>query len=254
MNVTTIDLSCVEFHSFHWDNFSPEILAAHKKVMQHFGLNVTYTQKNIPHGQWLDEVMQSATSDVIAIIEPDLIPLNREIVDNAIRYVLQHDSFLGCAQASNHIYPASHIFASPAFFFITKSCYQRLGCPSFMETETGDVAENIAYLAEQSGIRYRTLYPTYFERVPREGIWLLGSYGFYGIGTVFHDSVYHLFQSRMAENIELFVQRCNEVLNNTFSMQGFRSCTDFEKVDNLVPFPFRQKRKRWYQKLMSKFQ
>jgi hypothetical protein len=251
VNTNTIDLSRVEFHSFHWDNFSPEILVAHKKVMQHFGLNVTYTQKNIPHGQWLDEVMQSAKSEVIAIIEPDLIPLNRQIVDDAISYVLQHDSFLGCAQASNHIYPASHIFASPAFFFMTKSCYQRLGCPSFLETKTGDVAENISYLAEQLGIRYRTLYPTYFERVPREGIWPLGSYGYYGIGTVFHDSVYHLFQSRMAENIELFVKRCDEVLQHTFSTQGFISCTGFEKLDNVVPF--RQKRKRWYQKLLGKF-
>jgi hypothetical protein len=113
------------------------------------------------------------------------------------------------------------------------------------------VAENISYLAEKTGIRYRTLYPTYFERVPREGIWPLSSYGYYGIGTVFHNSVYHLFQSRMAENIELFVKRCDEVLQNTFSTQGFRSCTDFEKLDNVVPF--RQKRKRWYQKLLGKF-
>lgn len=112
----TVDLTQVEFHSFYWDNFSQDILNAHKKVMKHFGLNVTYTQENIPHGQWLDRIMQQSTKKVIVIIEPDLIPLNFEIIEQAIHYVVENDSFLGCAQASNHIYPATHIFASPAFF------------------------------------------------------------------------------------------------------------------------------------------
>lgn len=70
----TVDLTQVEFHSFYWDNFSQDILNAHKKVMKHFGLNVTYTQENIPHGQWLDRIMQQSTKKVIAIIEYDLIP------------------------------------------------------------------------------------------------------------------------------------------------------------------------------------
>lgn len=52
-----IDLSDIEFHSFHWDNFNPDVLNAHKKVMAHFGLDVKYTQENIPHGEWLDRVI-----------------------------------------------------------------------------------------------------------------------------------------------------------------------------------------------------
>ena len=118
-------LKQTEFHSFHWDNFSSEILAAHQRVMSHLGLNVRYTQKNIPHGQWLDEIMATAQAEVIAIIEPDLIPLNIDIVVNAIEYVIKNDTFLGCAQVSNHIGNATHIFASPAFFFITKTCYEK---------------------------------------------------------------------------------------------------------------------------------
>ena len=34
----------------------------------------------------------------------------------------------------------------------------------------------------------------------------------YGIGTTFGGFNYHLFESRQQENIELFVQKCMEVL------------------------------------------
>lgn len=122
-------LKQTEFHSFHWDNFSPEILQAHKSVMSHLGLNVQYTQKNIPHGQWLDEVMATAQAEVIAIIEPDLIPLNIDIVLSAIEYVIKNDTFLGCAQVSNHIGNATHIFASPAFSLLLKHVMKNLGIP-----------------------------------------------------------------------------------------------------------------------------
>ncbi|WP_111895165.1 hypothetical protein [Acinetobacter sp. MB5] len=241
-----LSLDEVEFHSFHWDNFDRDILAAHKKVMQHLGLNVKYTEENMPHGEWLDRVIGQSTAKVVAIIEPDLIPLNREIVEKSVQYVYQNDTFLGCAQASNHIHPATHIFASPAFFFITPSCYQALGKPSFMQNKQADVAEQLAYIAEKKGIRYRTLYPTCFEREPREGIWLLGNYGYYGIGTVFADSVYHLFQSRHADNVKLFLQRCDDVLNGCFSTEGFISSTAFNNIGRVVKKP---KIKQWYKKI-----
>ena len=246
--MSLISFDDISFHSFHWDNFNPDILAAHKKVMQHFGIDVEYNQENIPHGEWLDRVVNQGTNKVIAIIEPDLIPLNSDIILQAARYVYENDAFLGCAQASNHIYPGSHIFASPAFFFITPNCYDKLSRPSFIEKRgRSDVAQELSYRAEELGIRYRTLYPTCFERKPSEGIWALGSYGFYGIGTVFADSVYHLFQSRLSQNVDLFVQRCDDVINNRFSTSGFISSTEFDGIGLVVSPP--KPKKRWYKKL-----
>lgn len=212
----------VELHSFHWTNFNREVLAAHKRVMQHFNLNVQYTEANVPHGEWLDWVMGRAQCKIVGIIEPDLIPLSRQIVLNSINLAYQMNSFVGCAQVSNHIPPAAHIFASPAFFFISTDCYQRMGKPSFLEMGRADVAEEVSYRAEEMGIHYRTLFPTHFEREPLEGIWRLSSYGYYGIGTVFGNQVYHLFQSRYDTNADLFIQRCDDVVNNRFSMEGFR--------------------------------
>lgn len=248
--MNSISFDDISFHSFHWDNFSPDVLMAHKKVMQHFGLNVQYTQENIPHGEWLDRVVGQGTSKVIAIIEPDLIPLNLDIIKQAANYVYENDTFLGCAQVSNHIHPASHIFASPAFFFITPSCYEKLGSPSFMPKDNkSDVAQELSYRAEEMGIRYRTLYPSCFEKESIEGIWALGSYGFFGIGTVFADSVYHLFQSRLAQNVELFVQRCDDVINNQFDTSEFISSTKFGDIGHIVPLPKPRKNKRWYKKI-----
>lgn len=235
-----IDLSDIEFHSFHWSNFNRDVLNAHKKVMAHFNLKVTYTEENIPHGMWLDRIIGRSTAKVVAIIEPDCIPLNLDIILQSAQYVFENDTFLGNAQVSNHIYPATHIFTSPAFFFITPSCYKKLGSPSFISTDLYDVAENLCYIAEQQGVAYRTLFPTCFEREPVEGIWRLSSYGHYGIGTVFAGSVYHLFQSRMTENVELFVKRCNEVVQGNFNSSRFIPSTSFNIQGNIVskPYPY----------------
>lgn len=225
----------VEFHSLHWDNFSTDILHAHQKVMQHFNIDVKYHAKNIKHGRWLNSVFANATKPIIAIIEPDLIPLNPDIVSTAIEYVQKYDSFLGPAQASNHIYPGSHVYASPAFFFMSNECYKRMGKPSFAsKKQRYDAGEKVSYTAEKIGIRYRTLLPTHFEKIPREGSWPLASLGNYGIGTVYDNSVYHLFQSRTAENIELFIRRCDEVIEGRFSVNKFYSSTEIIPQYQLV--------------------
>ena len=76
-------------------------------------------------------------------------------------------------------------------------------------------------------MKYRALMPTYFEKPSSEGIWPLSNLGYYGIGTVFNDSVYHLYQSRMAENIDMFVKRCEEVISGTFTTNNFIPATTF---------------------------
>lgn len=241
----SFDDQTIRFHSFHWDNYSLDMLTAHKRVMQHLGLKVEYTCKNIPHGQWLDEVFAQNSAQVVAIIEPDLFPLNREIVQRCLDYVLKEDTFVGIAQASNHIHPMAHIYAAPAFFLMTKSCYERLGRPSFTKYWRGDVGQRISYLAERKGVAYRTLYPTCFEREPQGGAWRLGSYGYYGIGTVFGDAVYHLYQGRVAENVQLFIQRADELISGRFNYAGFRSATAIPYTGKFVV-----NEQKWYKKII----
>ena len=217
----------VEFNSLHWDNVDKDMLSAHQRVMDHFGIPMNYDNRDgHNHGQWMQWVINNSSSDVIVFMEPDCIPLNKCYLEY-IKYANRNETFVGIAQVSNHIPPKSHIYAAPAFYAISKKAYDKLGRPSFTETRRSDTAEEICYMAEDRGMKYRALMPTYFEKPSSEGIWPLSNLGYYGIGTVFDNSIYHLYQSRMAENIEMFVKRCDQVTKDNFTMETFTPATTF---------------------------
>ena len=214
----------VEFHTLCWPSADGKLVSAHSKVCKHFGLDVAYTVEEVPHGMWMDNILAHSTADVVGFLDVDCIPLNRQVVEQAITYAGQNQSMIGIAQVSNHIPPASHIFAAPAFFFIWRETWDKLGRPTFAETPQADVAENVSYAAEMARLPFRTLFPTHYTKAPDEGIWKLHSYGVYGIGTVFEGGVYHLYQGRFPDNVDLFVKTCEEVVNGTFTTKGLLPC------------------------------
>lgn len=224
----------IEFHSLCWDNVSPDMINAHKRVMKHFEIPVTYHNTNTDHGKWMDAIFRKTAADIMVILEPDCIPLYKNAVPDAISYAAGNNTFIGIAQVSNHIRPTSHVYAAPAFYVMPVSVYNSLGRPSFRRNRKSDIAEKLSYVAEKRGKRYRALFPTHFEREPYGGIWPLGPLGYYGIGTVFNNSIYHLYHSRMAENIELFIKRCDEVINGNFTTNGFYSSTVFDYKGNIA--------------------
>ncbi len=218
-------MSTLQIHTLAWDNCDPQLLQAHRKVTQHLQIPVCYHIKTVPHGAWIDSVLETAQTEVVGFLDSDCVPLNREIVLEAAQWAFDHRSFIGIAQCSNHIPPKSHIFAAPAFFFICRAAWVDLGKPSFAENPRSDVAQEVSYRAEEAGLRYRTLYPTRFELKPRnEDYWYLGNYGIYGIGTVYKGGVYHLYQGRERERTALFIKRCEQIVAGTFSTDGFHEC------------------------------
>lgn len=224
----------VEFNTLCWDNTPTEQLNAHRSVIEHFEIPVNYYQENTPHGLWMDRVMSNSSSDLVVFFDSDCIPINKDQLIKYIRYVSKTRTFLGIAQASNHILPKSHVYAAPAFYIIAKECWERMACPSFAETKRADVAEEVSYTAESMGIRYRCLYPSTFEREPVEGVWPLGNFGYYGVGTTFDNTVYHLYQGRMGNNIQLFVDRCKEIVEGTFDNRFHISSNTLEYKGNIV--------------------
>jgi hypothetical protein len=218
----------IEFNSLHWNNVDRDMLSAHQRVMDYFKIPMNYDNRDgHNHGMWMQWVINNSSSDVIVFMEPDCIPLNNVYLEY-IKYAKRNETFVGIAQVSNHILPKSHIYAAPGFYAISKKAYEKLGRPSFTETRRSDTAEEICYMAEEKGMKYRALMPTYFEKPSSEGIWPLSNLGYYGIGTVFDNSIYHLYQSRMAENIEMFVKRCNQVIRDEFTTEFFTSATTFK--------------------------
>jgi len=210
----------VEIHTLAWPNTHVDMLKSHSDVCRHLGLEVGYSIQQTPHGQWMDNILANSASDVVGFLDIDCVPTNRKVVDDAIAWAAENKSFVGIAQVSNHIPPRSHIFASPAFFFIWRKTWKAMQRPTFSETPNSDVAENVSYAAEMSGIRYKTLYPTHWTAEPVEGhAWRLHTYGLYGVGTHFEEGVYHLFQGRIERNIQMFVNRCDDIIKGKFSTE-----------------------------------
>ena len=207
----------ISYHALHWDNVDPRILNSHKKVMNHFNIPIQYMDMNIDHGTWMTSIIRNTLSDVYVFFDVDCVPLSREVVDYSVNYAIENDSMIGAAQISNHIAPFTHVFVAPCFFVISRSCYEQLGMPSFYPTMRSDVAEEVSYAAEERGKRYKCLYPVKFDGVPKkDGVWRLSNYGYYGIGTLYDNKIYHLFESRWGDHIELFEKRCNQIIEGTF--------------------------------------
>lgn len=217
----------VEIHTLAWPNTDAKLVQAHTDACKHLGLDVAYTLQRLPHGMWMNETILQSKADIIGFLDIDCIPTNKLIVEQSIDYCVQNKTFVGIAQASNHILPKSHIFAAPAFFFLWKETWKDLLQPTFSEVpNVADVAENVCYAAEMAGLRYKTLFPTHYTKTPDEGPWHLHTYGVYGIGTHFEGGVYHLYQARMNNNVDLFVDAAKQIMDGTFNTDNMKACRE----------------------------
>ena len=209
-------------HTLVWNNsVDSAVIDAHQKVTKYFNLNINYHYINMSHGMWIDNILKESTDDFIGFLDIDCIPVNKNIIPITQKYVFNNQTFLGIAQASSHLNfeHKYHIFAAPAFFFIYRKKWNDLGCPSFVESDNCDVAQFVTRKAENLGLYYQCLYPTHYD-IQR---WKLGNYGFFGIGTHYTGGVYHLYESRCNNNIDLFIKRCSEVVSGTFSTDNMKT-------------------------------
>jgi hypothetical protein len=219
------------FHSIHF-NINPSIVDSQKMVMDHFDIPIQHHNYEMRHGEWMDHVIRNSQEDVVVIFDIDCVPLNKAWLDNLISYVSDNKTFVGSAQASNHLKIKNHIYAAPNFFAISRSAFDQLGRPSFhakwdSDHDHGwDVAQNVSLVAQSMNFKFRVLMPTFYEKPINDSgeSWDLGPCGQYGIGTVFDNVVYHLFNSRYQDNINLFSKRCLEIVEGRFTTQGMISC------------------------------
>lgn len=215
----------ISINTLHWDNVDSRVIDSHKKVMKSLTIPVNYNCSNIRHGVWMDIIFQNTIADIYVFFDIDCVPINRDSYDDALQYVIDNNTFIGNAQVSNHIEPKTHIFAAPSFFAISRDCYLKLNKPSFCENYRSDVAQEVSHVADAMGISYRCLYPTKFDKASEiDGLWKLSGYGVYGIGTIFEDKFYHLFQSRHKKNIDLFERRCEEIVTTGINTEGMYNC------------------------------
>jgi len=218
----------IEIHSLVWKNTDPKFLDAHRKVYDEFDLSVNYSLENYNHGQWMTYLASNRDYDFIMFCDIDCVPITREAFDESVRYCLNTGGFIGPAQASNHYPPpiCHHIFCAPSFFMISKETYFRMNKPSFESIHgRSDVAQEISRIADHVGVPRFCWFPTHYENGPKTANPLghdpLSCYGRYGIGTVYGENkVYHLYESRTSKNVDIFVDRCKQIVDGKFDLSN----------------------------------
>jgi hypothetical protein len=208
----------------------PRLVAARRSVDKALGLGVA--EDRLGHlrlEEWFDLMLVDSRAETVLFMDVDCVPTDRGVVMAAEEWARMHGSFIGLAQASNHLRPNDHIYACPAFLCIHRPAWEALGRPSIRPWRGGDYADKLCRDARSMGLRYRAIYPSHWEEEPVEGAWHLHNYGIYGVGTHYpfaSGGIYHLQQSRMNTHVELFETRCRQIVDGTFSTDGMRRCVD----------------------------
>jgi hypothetical protein len=214
-------------HCLYWPRTSSEIHAYQREVLAHFKIAINYTAQEEQHGAWMDRIMAMSRTDLVIFIDVDCIPVYSDTVEKVLRLALHNQTFAGPAQATNCIANSAHIFAAPSMLAVCRSYWEAVGRPSFQPFDRGDVAQRLSLIADERRSAYTALFPLAYEREPQEGIWRLGNYGHYGIGTFYAGGIYHLFQGRLTDNISLFRERCRNVIDGNLRYESFHRCTPY---------------------------
>jgi len=201
----------VTIHSLQ-NKINPLVPEWQKKVFDHFGLDINILHADMVHGQFIDYILNNVDSEIYIFMDLDCIPLSYDAIVESVDYAA--DGYLvGNAQVVNCIKAKHYFYCAPSFLTISKDFYNKIGKPSAMNNHRSDMAGEFTRCADEREKRLKMWYPTTFQDVPSDGIWRLSSYGYYGIGTIYDNRSYHLFQTRFNKNIDLFVDTCKYVID-----------------------------------------
>lgn len=197
--------------TFYNDKIHPDVPKYQKMVFDHFNIPITQIKSDDwkGHGQEIDNyisewIKHSGYNDTISIWDIDCIPTNILLLTIRDHYFL--DGVSGVSQKASHII-SSKDYIGPSYIIFSKKTFERLGKPSFKETETTDVGGFVTNIAKERGVYLNFYYPTHVE----EPLWKLDNGQMFGKGTTYENGVYHAFLSRKG-NHEMFIKKCKEVL------------------------------------------
>jgi hypothetical protein len=205
-------------HSFYWEN-KQHYADRQKQVFTHFGYDVQQTcATSMQHGVWLDSVLHAATDDVILIADIDAIPMMPHTVPNDIALAAS-GALVGCRGMPNHI-PPLRDYAGAWWFAIRPDVWRAMGSPSAQandmlaipanETRV-DVAQRLTDSARTKGIPLKLHEPINCAHPEWD---LPDKPKAYGVGTLYENGTFHLFNSRKFSNTGFFDAACDMALKN----------------------------------------
>lgn len=235
--------------SFHMNNIDKQTVEMQRKVVEKFNKsNIAHYSFMTPmrHGASIDyfwgingvkinglelEILKEMDHDIILFLDLDCIPLNEYAIDSYINLAAD-GKIAGNAQRSGHIENNQHVFAAPSATAIHRDTFMKIGCPSALETNRGDVLEEYTYNAEKNNIQVDLFMPLGYDSPPKRMEWesnyepfwrLADGMPNFGIGTTYgtadgNETFYHNFQIFHPGNQELFRNKCERVLSGVSSV------------------------------------
>lgn len=193
---------------YNW-RVKQEVPEAQMKVFKHFNIPLEQIQPENwdGHGGTINKFLKENDWSILGLFDVDCIPLNDKVVAKAIQFA-KDGGIYSVAQKANHI-PNSDVYASPAFLFISKETYDKIGSPTFIYTDRADTGGEITIKAREHGVKIQLLYPTHVE----QPLWELTNNIKFGRGTTYDNSVYHSFLARKKESMK-FIKKCEEIVKN----------------------------------------
>lgn len=221
--------------SVYYKGLNPEIKLYQKKVFDHFTLDIEQIEvKPVDFGDslLLPEILNSRQDwEFATIFDIDCIPLTVDVFKNYFSLEDYKNTLYGNAQASN-VFPGeikSLPYVSPHFMTFSRGMwedlYTKLGPRLFIPTHypnpdgkktQADRGERLTREAEKFGYKLKIEYPTEVK-IPK---WSYGGeFGMesftFGVGTTYGNLTYHNYEIRIEGYQELFIEKCEYILNSS---------------------------------------
>lgn len=194
--------------SYGFTSLDSEIFTYQKKVFDYFNTPLNQFVGDNRHPEFMDYIINNVDVDFFIFFDIDCVPLKPNIIEYLISSI-GDETMIGIEQQCNSKTNLEHIYAGPACFAISKKFYKEIGEPSFNETYRSDVAEELTFICEKLGKKFKVIEKTISE----DNIWKLKGGRFFGHGTTYGDNiVYHQFEIRSYNGN--FINKCKEILNN----------------------------------------
>ena len=229
MQVLTINGETILIITLFGENRSPEILEWHRRVMVGYHqLPVNYVKGLFPqcsHGWHMNQLIaqtidQPDAPDYYLFLDNDAIFLRKDATNLIYELVRNKITLFGEAWESRHKKGPNgfyeHPYASQATICFSRKMYNELGRPDMDHwVPRSDTAEEMTYLCEQKGYILALAYPSHSVVADTP----LGNGCSQGLGNTYGPApgwFYHCSQAPNPRHVELFMEKCKEVLSGKF--------------------------------------
>ncbi len=230
MNLININNETILPIVLYGANRNTSVLTYQKRVMvEKFNLPINYIECPFPmvsHGQMMNSVIRetidSIKPDYYWFIDMDCIILKKECVNIMYDIVKNKRTIFGVGQQSNHkknkiTNSFIHPYVSQAFTCFSSKIYNDSNRPCLdhwsedLEEFGGDTAERLTYEVEKHGGIVSLIWPSnvFLKNSPINHL-------MFGMGNTYSDLVYHAMQQDNPKSQELFIEKCQEVLDGKY--------------------------------------